>query len=88
MYPIELDSLRPEDAARLRSLVKTADFFALPAKMMKPVAQSWDFIHSVTVEDEGKVHTVQFHADAAPPELANLAKEVEERSPSAGRPKP
>ncbi len=88
MYAIELDSLRPEDASRFRSFIKAADFFALPAKIMKPAPQSFDFIYSLTVEDGERVHTVQFHADAAPAELVNLAREVQERSPSAGRPEP
>jgi hypothetical protein len=70
---VELDRLAPREAARLRGLVSSLDFAALPASITKPRPQPWDFLHTLTVSDGGQQHQVKFHSDAAPPALRELA---------------
>lgn len=82
-YAVDVDSLPPHDASGLRALVQAAGFFSLPAKIAKAAPQPWDFQHSLEIEDGARTHTVQFHADAAPVALNELARAVETRASRA-----
>jgi hypothetical protein len=70
---VELDRLPPREAARLRALVGSLDFAALPATLTKPRPQSWDFLHTLDVSDGDQHYQLRFHSDAAPPALRELA---------------
>lgn len=70
------------DGARLRQLVRDCDFFALPAQLLSPAPQSWDFLYTLTVQaDDGSSHTVSYHLDAAPPALRELTAALDARAP-------
>ncbi|HEY2028216.1 MAG TPA: protealysin inhibitor emfourin [Myxococcales bacterium] len=80
VHECDLDSLPPAEAERLRKLVKDAQLDALPAKLTKESPQSWDFHHALTViGDDGSERTVEFHEDAATPQLRAVASEVAQK---------
>jgi hypothetical protein len=82
IHEVDLATLSAEEAARLRKLVEDARLPSLPPKLAKSAPQPWDFRHSLTVEDGGSSRTIEFHEDAATPELKRLAQEIAQ----AGRP--
>ncbi len=69
----ELDagSLPPDEAAALRELLDSADFFSLPAVIVPPRAGADQFQYVITVEADGQRHTVRT-TDPAPPALHKL----------------
>lgn len=69
----QVDGARGE---RLRTLAHAVDFAALPPSILKPKPQSWDFVHTLTVEDGERRQQIRFHSDAAPPPLRALAAEL------------
>jgi hypothetical protein len=73
-HTVELDRLPPREAERLRALVRSLDFAALTATLTKPRPQSWDFLHTLEISDNGQHHQLRFHSEAAPPALAELAE--------------
>jgi hypothetical protein len=82
IHEVDLAKLPADEAARLRKLVEDARLPELPARLAKSAPQPWDFSHSLTVEDGGSSRTIEFHEDAATPELQRLAQEIAQ----AGRP--
>ena len=78
---VDLDALPAAQASKLRSLVQACDFFSLPATFNKPQPQSWDFVHTVQIQDEARSHTVRFHEDAAPSALQKLTQAVSALAP-------
>lgn len=76
---VDLDQVPPDEAARLRTLVQALDVARLPATLMKPRPQPWDFVYTLTV-DNGATHQVRFHSDAAPPALRELAELLDGRA--------
>jgi hypothetical protein len=54
----------------------------LPATLMKPHPQSWDFVYTLTVDDDAASHQVRFHTDAAPPALRELTDILNDLPPS------
>jgi hypothetical protein len=80
VHEVDLDSLPKPEASRLRKLVDDAQLQALPAKLTKGKPEPWDFHHSLTVvRDDGSQHTVEFHEDAATPELRTLTSELAQK---------
>jgi hypothetical protein len=69
---VEVDSLAPAEAKRMRKLVDACGFFSLPPKLAKASPKPWDFVHHLEIEDGGRTHAVQFHEDEAPPALREL----------------
>jgi hypothetical protein len=78
---VDLDRLDAGEAERLRSLVRSLDFAALPALLTKPHPQPWDFMHTLQVSDGGQTHRIRFHSDAAPPALGELVDVLNEYPP-------
>jgi hypothetical protein len=69
---IDSDKLSAEQANRLRQLVDTSNFFNLPATIAYS-GQARDFFqYKLTVESDGKKHTIEVDEPAAPPELKPL----------------
>jgi hypothetical protein len=68
---VDPDRLPAAEGARLRALVGALDLAHLPATLMKARPQSWDFVYTLTVDDDVR-RQVRFHADAAPPALREL----------------
>jgi hypothetical protein len=52
-------SLSPDEARNLEEMVKAADFFNLPAATTRPTQGADRFQYVVSVEVDGKRHTVQ-----------------------------
>lgn len=63
-HELDLAQLPADDAAPVLALLADADFFALPATLLKSAPKSWDFLHEMRVEDGARSHSVRFHEDA------------------------
>jgi len=69
---IDSEKLIAEQANRIRQLVDASDFFNLPPTIAYS-GQARDFFqYKLTVESEGKKHTVVVDEPAAPPALKPL----------------
>jgi hypothetical protein len=75
-YSVDVDGLPSQEAAALRELVEAARFFSLGPTLLKQAPRSWDFVHELSIEHAGRLTTVKFHDEAAPPELLALADAV------------
>jgi hypothetical protein len=71
----DTDTMPAEDARELTALVEAAGFFALPASLRSGGADK--FQYNITVEKDGKKHTVEADERAVPPALAPLVKKLE-----------
>ena len=69
---LDTESLPLEEAGKLHELVNTADFFNLPAKFPPPKRGADYFQYRLTVEIEGKKHTVEVSEPAVPEMLRPL----------------
>lgn len=75
---IDTASLPPDAARELLTQINAAHLFDLPARLRKPAPQPWDFLHFLSVDDErGRQHAVEFHLDAASPELKRLVEAID-----------
>lgn len=71
---IDTDSLPQDEANELLEMVRSSGYFNLPA-VISPTSQisgADQFIYKITVEDEGREHTVQMTDGAVPDELQQL----------------
>jgi hypothetical protein len=82
VHELDVDSLPPAEASRLRQMVQGAGFSQLPGRLVKPAPQPWDFSYSLTIEEGGQSHTVEFHQDAISPALQALVQELQRPSGS------
>ena len=80
-HSVDLDALPAAQASQLRDLVLACDFFSLPATLSKPQPQSWDFVHTLQIQDGAQSHTVRFHEDAAPAALQKLTQALSALAP-------
>ena len=71
---VDSDSLSQEEARRLRELVEAAGFFKLPKEIVDPAGGADRFLYTLTVEMEGRRHTVRTGEAAAPPGLRSLIR--------------
>jgi hypothetical protein len=69
---VDTDTLPPHEAATLPRLVEVADLFRLPELITSPNPQSDRFQYKLTVEDNGKQHTVTVSEAALPGTLRPL----------------
>jgi hypothetical protein len=69
-WNVDVDRLPAAEAARVRALVAALDPAHLPATLLKPRPQSWDFTYTLAIDDK----QVRFHLDAAPAPLRELVK--------------
>ena len=67
----ETDSLSPNEAAILQKAVETAGFFDLPAVISPPKIGADRFQYVLTVDQNGKHHSIEF-SEPAPSALQNL----------------
>jgi len=70
---MDSESLSEGEADRLRELVEAAGFFELPEEMVGPGGAD-RFLYTLTVEMEGRRHTVHTSEAAAPPGLRSLIR--------------
>jgi hypothetical protein len=64
---VDVAALPPDEAGRLTRLVEAARFFELPAVVPTPRQGADRFVYRVTVEGDGRRHSVRV-ADGAVPE--------------------
>ena len=72
----DTDSLPPEEGDRLREMVEAADFFNLPPTSATRTAGADQFQYKVTVEAEGRQHTVETGDATAPDTLSPLLRRL------------
>jgi hypothetical protein len=73
--PVTIDSnaLAPQEADKLKQLVDLAKFFDLPPVMNAPAPGAADYHrYTITVDDDGKHHTVQLFDPIEDPNLQAL----------------
>ena len=68
----DTDMLSDTDAEQLRQLVNGANFFALPELIVPQQPQPDRFQYTVTIEDEGRTHTVTASEAAIPASMRPL----------------
>ncbi len=71
----DTDQLPEEEKRQLDQLVDAANFFSLPQTLQSGGADR--FQYKISIERDGKAHTVQADERAAPPPLASLIKKLE-----------
>ncbi len=69
---LDTNTLTPEEARKLHEMVDAAGFFNLPAKFPSPKRGADYFQYALTVESEGRKHTVEVSEPAVPAELRPL----------------
>jgi hypothetical protein len=69
---LDTESLLPEEGKTLQEMINAAGFFDLPAKFSAPKKGADYFQYSITVELEGKKHSVQVAETAVPDNLRPL----------------
>jgi hypothetical protein len=69
---LDSESLSPEEGEKLQKMIDAAGFFDLPAKFPAPKKGADYFQYLITVELEGKKHTVQVTETAVPDNLRPL----------------
>jgi hypothetical protein len=65
-------TLSPEDAHKLQELIDQAEFFALPPVLTAKTPGADRFQYKLTVETQGRQHTVEVDEGAAPATLRPL----------------
>lgn len=73
---VDADSLPPDDAKQLQAMVEAAEFFDLPAKIASPASGGDQFQYRLTVESEGRQHTVEVGDASAPESLQPLLRRL------------
>ncbi len=71
---IDSGSLSGEEARRLHQLVEAAGFFELPEELAGPAGGADRFLYTLTVEMDGRRHTVRTGEAAAPAALGCLIR--------------
>ncbi len=74
---VDVDDLPAAERTRVQALVQALDVARLPATLLKPRPQPWDFTYTLTVDGR----QVRFHLDAAPAPLRELVEVLEARPP-------
>ncbi len=73
---IDTQTLSPDQANELRGLVEASGFFNLPAKIHSATQAADQFQYKVTIENEGKRHTVEVSDASAPDALQPLLRQL------------
>lgn len=79
---IDSESIPEEERKRLRSLIDRAGFFGLPEEIIGPPRPD-QFLYTITVEIDGKIHTVRTTDTAAPEPLKPLIEWLNETARKA-----
>jgi hypothetical protein len=72
---LNTDEMPEEEALALKELVKSAEFFDLPESLRSRGADKVQY--DITIESDGRIHTVKADEDAIPPSLVPLVKRLE-----------
>ena len=73
---VNTDSLSPDEARALRESVDAAHFFDLPSTLTSPTPGADRFQYKITVEAEGRRHTVELGEAAVPENLQPLIQRL------------
>ena len=73
---VDTESLSPEEARDLHEMVDAAEFFDLPATIAAPTPGADRFHYKLTVETEGRRHTVDVAEAAVPKALRPLLQQL------------
>ena len=69
---VDSGSLSAEEDGELRGLIETARLFQLPESIDSPVGSADRFMYKLTVEVDGRSHSVEVSDAAVPSELRPL----------------
>jgi hypothetical protein len=84
---IESDVLAEEDARELKRLVEAARFFERPTVVGAPRRGAADYRqYTITVEEEGRQHTIQLADPVEDPALQQLLRFLQTRARALRRP--
>ncbi len=73
---LNTDTLPSEEARKLQEMIDAAGFFDLPEKFPLPARGADYFVYRLTVEKDGKKHTVEVSEPAVPAELRPLLQSL------------
>jgi hypothetical protein len=73
---IDVDALGPDELRSLRQLLHEARFFELPARQAVPRGAADYRTYQITVEDEGRRHTVTVSDPVIEPSLQKLVNRL------------
>jgi len=73
---IDTDTLPPEQAKELAPLLDAAHFFELPTITHSPSTRADQFRYKITIESEGRTHTVETGDESAPSTLRPLLRRL------------
>ncbi|ARV58619.1 hypothetical protein BZZ01_08195 [Nostocales cyanobacterium HT-58-2] len=76
---VDTENIPKNEADQLRQLVEAADFFNLPENITAQTNQPDRFQYILSVEDEGKTHTVTVGETAMPGTLRPLIEWLQKR---------
>ncbi len=82
---VDAKDLAPEEGQKLRQMVEESNFFNLPAKIASRSPQPDRFQYELTVEEEGRRHTVMVSEEVMPEKLKLLARWLMEKARSMQR---
>jgi hypothetical protein len=77
---VDKKDLPADEALKLHMLVEEADFFNLPREIMPPSRSRDRFQYKLTVEENGRQHTVRVSEEAMPEKLKPLVKWLMEKA--------
>jgi hypothetical protein len=81
---IDVDQLDTESAEELKRRIEAARFFDLPPEVGSPAPGAADYQHNVlTVDDDGRRHTVRVLVPAEDPALQELIQTVQKYAKAA-----
>lgn len=83
---IDTETLPSEQAKELESLVDAAGFFELPAIVSTPSSGADRLNYRISIEAEGKKHTIETSDAVAPDSLRPLLRRLTVLARSGGRP--
>ena len=75
-FVVQTETLPPEDANDLKNLVKAADFFSLPSRIVSDGPARDQFQYQVAITAEGQQHTVEVGDAAVPDSLWPLLEKL------------
>lgn len=85
---VDTESLPPGAASDLRQMVQAARVFELPAVIAPPTPSPDQFCYKLTIEAEGRQHTIETCEPAVPEALRPLLRYLTTVARSGARPSP
>jgi hypothetical protein len=82
-FSLEVESLPPEEAQELETLVESADFFSLPEQIVSDPPGADRFHYTITVETGDRRHRVSAGETALPENLRPLVEKLGKLSRAA-----